>query len=184
VAFKGFLWRRSVNWRIVASFASLGVLFSFLGAYLIAYLPAEIVLRSLGVFLVIYSLYSLTGHRLAFPLKGWVVAGAGGLDGFLAGLIGTAGALRTAFLSSFNLQKNEFLGTSFAVAFFVDLTRVATYWGSGVLEFDLGVWSVILVVAVAGSLVGRKLVFKLHRETFYKAVYLALLLAGVKFILG
>ncbi|MEX0887772.1 MAG: hypothetical protein WDZ67_00080, partial [Patescibacteria group bacterium] len=70
------------------------------------------------------------------------------------------------------------------IAFFVDLTRVAVYSGSGILKFDLPFWLAVLGVSIVGSLVGRKLVLKIKEKTFYRIVYFALLLAGIKFILG
>lgn len=180
----GFLWRKYINWRIGILFSIFGVIFSFIGASLVAVLPPQIILQILGAFLITYSVFSLTGKKLALPKTDLAVVGAGGLVGFLAGLVGTAGALRTAFLSTFKLEKNHFLGTSFAIAFFVDLTRVATYLGSGILELNLGIWLSIFAVAVLGSLLGRKLVFKLPEKIFYRIVYVALLLAGIKFLLS
>jgi len=178
----GLIWRKYINWRIGILFSILGVVTSFLGAYLVSSLPPQLVLKILGFFLVSYSLYELSGRELRLPHSTLAILGAGGLVGFLAGLVGTAGALRTAFLSTFKLKKEQFLGTSFAIAFAVDLTRVATYLGSGILKLDLGIWAAILAVAIVGSLIGKKLVFKLPQKTFDKIIYSALLLAGVKFI--
>jgi len=180
----GILWRRSIVWRIGILFSILGVVFSFLGALLVVYLAPGTILRLLGIFLVVYSLFSLSGRKIHLPKKDWMVVGAGGLVGFLAGIVGTAGALRTVLLSNFNLKKNEFLGTSFAIAFFVDLTRVATYLGSGILNIPLWWWLAIVGVAILGSLIGRSLAFKIPEKSFYKLIYLALLLAGVSFVLG
>jgi len=179
----GVIWRKYIHWRIGFLFSVLGILFSFLGARLVFYLPADVVLRILGIFLVSYSLSSLTGRELRLPKNDLAVVGAGGLVGFLAGLVGTAGALRTAFLSVFKLPKNEFLGTSFAIAFLVDLTRVSTYLGSGILKPNLGTWTAVLGVAVLGSLVGRQFVFRIREKVFYRIVYAALFLAGMNFLL-
>ena len=106
VAVDGVIWRKYINWRIGILFSVLGVLTSFLGAYLVAYLPPQIILRLLGIFLVAYSVFSLTGREIKLPKNDLAIIGAGGLVGFLAGLVGTAGALRTAFLSTFKLSNN------------------------------------------------------------------------------
>lgn len=180
----GIIWWRYINWRIVFLFSVLGVFASFLGASLIAYLSPQIILFLLGLFLVGYSLFSLSGRILSLPKGNLAVIGAGGLVGFLAGIIGTAGALRTAFLATFKLEKKEFLGTSNAIAFFVDLTRVAVYLGSGILTLNFSWWLAILAVAILGSLVGRKFVLGINEGLFYKIVYVALLIAGIKFIFG
>ena len=179
-----FLWGRYINWRITALFASLGVVFSFLGAALITVLPSQTVLLILGAFLVIYAGISLWGKKLVLPKSNLSVLSMGGAVGFLAGLTGTAGAMRTAFLSTLGLEKAVFLGTSNAIAFFVDFTRVGVYVGSGILKFDLPFWLAVLGVSILGSLVGRKLVLRIKEKTFYRIVYAALFLAGIKFILG
>ena len=179
-----FLWGRYINWRITALFAGLGVVFSFLGAALITILPSQTVLLILGVFLAVYALASLLGKKLVLPKTNLSILSMGGVVGFLAGLTGTAGAMRTAFLSTLGLAKANFIGTSNAIAFFVDFTRVAVYAGSGILKFDLPFWLAVLGVSIFGSLVGRKLVLQINEKTFYRIVYAALLLAGLKFVLG
>ena len=179
-----FLWGRYINWRITALFAGLGIIFSFLGAALITILPSQTVLLILGVFLAVYALASLLGKKLVLPKTNLSILSMGGVVGFLAGLTGTAGAMRTAFLSTLGLAKANFLGTSNAIAFFVDFTRVAVYAGSGILKFDLPFWLAVLGVSIFGSLVGRKLVLRIKEKTFYRIVYAALLLAGIKFIFG
>jgi len=179
-----FLWGRYINWRITALFVGLGIIFSFLGAALVTILPSQTVFLILGVFLAVYALASLLGKRLVLPKTSLSILSMGGAVGFLAGLTGTAGAMRTAFLSTLGLAKANFLGTSNAIAFFIDFTRVAVYAGSGILKFDLPFWLAVLGVSILGSLVGRKLVLRIKEKTFYRIVYAALLLAGIKFIFG
>lgn len=133
---------------------------------------------------MIYALTSLGGKKLVLPKSNLSILSMGGAVGFLAGLTGTAGAMRTAFLSTLGLAKANFLGTSNAIAFFVDLARVAVYTGGGILKFDLPFWLAVLGVSILGSLAGRKLVLRIEEKTFYRIVYAALLLAGLKFIFG
>lgn len=179
-----FLWRRHAIWRIAFLFSILGVVFSFLGATLVVSLPGRTIQVVLGVFLVLYALFSLSGRKMSLPRNDWSIIGAGGLAGFIAGIIGTAGALRTTFLATLNLKKESFLATSFASALLIEITRVGVYYGSGLLKFDLIFWSLVFGVAVVGSLIGRRLVLRISGPIFYKIIYLALALAGVKFILG
>src|SRR3989338_3761758 len=62
--------------------------------------------------------------------------------------------------------------------------RGAVYAGSGILKFDPLFWAAVLGVSILGSLIGRKLVLRIKEKTFYRIVYAALLLAGIKFIFG
>lgn len=180
----GFLFRKYIIWKIGILFAILGVLCSFIGALLIAYVSSRLIEIGLGVFLTLYSLFSLLGKKIIFPPGNAPLILAGGLIGFIAGVFGTAGALRTAALSTLNLKKEHFLGTSFAIAFLVDLTRISVYYGSGMLTLDYYWWFSIFGVAFVGSMIGKKIVFKIPGPVFYRFIYGALFLAGVKFLIG
>src|SRR3989344_3483682 len=178
----GFLWRKFIMWRGGILFSVAGVLLAFAGASLIAYLPSRSVEIVLGVFLVTYAVYSLAGRKFVIPTTNAAIVVAGGITGFVAGLIGTPGALRTAFLSALNLKREYFLGTSFAVAFLVDLVRVGVYFKSGTLELNPYWWGAIFVVALFGRLIGKKLITKIESAQFYLVVYCALLLFGIKLL--
>ena len=92
--------------------------------------------------------------------------------------------IRTAVLSTLNLKKENFLATSFAIAFLVDLTRISVYYGNGMMTLDYYWWFSVFAVALVGSLIGRKIVFKIRGPVFYRFVYSALFLAGIMFIAG
>ena len=180
----GFLFRRYIIWKIGLLFSVLGVAFSFVGALMVMFISARVIEVGLGAFLIVFSAYSLLGGKIALPRQNAPIIIAGGVVGFIAGAFGVAGAIRTAVLSTFNLKKESFLATSFATAFMVDLTRVSVYYGSGMLELNYSWWIAIFMVALLGSLIGRKIVFKIHGPIFYKIIYTALFLAGIKFLIG
>jgi hypothetical protein len=52
---------------------------------------------------------------------------AGGIAGFLAGVIGTGGAIRGLALAAFDLEKGVFVGTSAAIDSGVDFSRMIVY---------------------------------------------------------
>lgn len=178
----GFLWRRFIVWRIGLLFSVFGVLFSVAGAYLITYVPSRGLEISIGIFLIAYALISLVGKEVRIPRSNASIIIAGGIVGFIAGVIGTAGAIRTAILSSFHLRKEYFLGTSFAIAFFVDITRVGVYFKTGLLDVNVPLWISVFAVAIMGSLIGKKLVSKIPAALFNKIVYNILLVAGIRFL--
>ena len=83
------------------------VVLTLMGALLITYLPQEMLKGILGVFLIIYSIISLWKEDLKVRPSLFNSVIGGGLSGFLAGLIGTGGALRGAFLTAFGLPKEK-----------------------------------------------------------------------------
>ena len=49
------------------------------------------------------------------------------LTGFMAGIFGMGGAIRSLFLSAFNLPKEVYIVTGAAIAIFIDISRLGTY---------------------------------------------------------
>ena len=105
------------------------------------------------------------------------------MSGFLAGLIGTGGALRGAFLTAFSLPKEKYIATSAAIALAVDITRIPIYFAGGFLASHL-FWYIpfLLMVALAGTFVGKQIVKKVPQKTFKKMVLVAILIIGIKFV--
>lgn len=69
------------------------------------------------------------------PTKSSVLVG-GGLSGLLAGLIGLGGAIKSMFLTTFNLPKEVYVGTFALIAFVIDLVRIPTYLFTKVVWYD------------------------------------------------
>ena len=108
----------------------------------------------------------------------------GSLSGFLAGLIGMGGAIRSSFLVAFNLPKEVYVGTSAMIAVVIDLTRIPTYLFTRAVEWnpDFMLIPLLVLSAYLGVRVGKILLAKINQETFRRIVSVALLLAGLKII--
>ena len=106
----------------------------------------------------------------------------GSLSGFLAGLIGMGGAIRSSFLLAFNLAKEVYVATSAMIAVVIDLTRIPTYIFTRAVEWspDFILIPLLVISAYFGVRVGKNLLNKINQETFRRIVSAALLLAGVK----
>ncbi len=168
---------------ILLKFGVVSVLFSLIGALLVNYIPQEVLKGALGIFLIIYSFISWSGTFRLKASNATTLTG-GMLSGFLAGLIGTGGALRAMFLSTFQLPKEKYIATAAAIALAVDATRIPVYIGGGYLDSNL-YWLVplIFITAIAGSFVGKKIVDKIPQNFFRRVVLLAIFMVGVKFII-
>jgi len=176
---------RGIDKRMLVIFGVPSVLLTLAGAVLVSYVSQGLFELLLGVFLVAFSIYSLSGHVIDLkPTTSHAVAG-GVLSGFLAGLVGTGGALRGAFLNAFGMRKNEYVATASAIALLVDFARVPVYLASGFLgaQYYGGV-PVLFLMAIAGAYVGKHVVDRVSQEGFGKMVLVALLLIGVKFVAG
>src|SRR3990167_1414273 len=175
--------RHGLDKRILLIFGIPSVLLTLLGALLVLYIPQSILKGILGVFLVVYAGISFWKEDLKVkPSLANSILG-GGASGFLAGLIGTGGALRGAFLTAFGLPKEKYIATAAAIALAVDLTRIPVYLQQGFLDQKY-YWylPVLVVLAFAGSFTGKQIVQRLPQDKFKKVVLVAILLIGLKFI--
>ncbi len=181
-----FLFRKTIDRQTVVSFGLPDILFTIIGAALILAAPAELIKTSFGIFLIGYSLFSFLKPNLNLPKKTATLAAGGALSGFLAGLIGTGGAVRAAALTAFGLPRDYYLGTGALLAVITDLTRLSVYFTNGAggkMESFLPTLAVFLPIAVAGTIIGQKIAVRLKESLFHKLVLIALTAAGVNFLL-
>lgn len=176
-----FLHKR-IAWRMVTHFSWIGIGAGIAGALLVVRIDPALLQAFLGVFLIAYSIFMLCKPRFRLkPTTGTMLVG-GATSGFLTGLLGTGGALRSAFLSSFGLIKEKYVATAAAIAIIVDSVRLPVYLRDGLLSSDY-YWMlpILLVLAVAGAYVGKGFVRKIPQSAFNKLVLLCLFAAGIKF---
>jgi len=128
-------------------------------------------------------------------LTGWMqrvhwgrrAAWAAGLaSGFLGGLVGNQGGIRSAALLGFEVPKESFVATATAIALFVDGARVPVYLATQGSEI-LAIWPLLLVASigvVVGTAVGATILGGIAARTFHRVVGLALLALGLATIAG
>jgi uncharacterized membrane protein YfcA len=109
----------------------------------------------------------------------------GSISVFFAGLIGTGGALRSSFLTSYDLGKSVYISTAAAISLAVDISRIPVYFASGYLPRKYYCFVPLLfIVAIAGSFIGKRIVSKVPQEKFRIFVLVFIGLVSLKFIYG
>src|SRR3981189_2514449 len=146
--------------------------------------PAH-VKASIGVFLVLYSLYALLRPRMASVPAGGAAAdaGVGFLNGVLGGITGLAGILVTIWCGvrgwSKDMQRTVFQPV--AVAIFL----MSALWigAKGAITADtIKLFLIGLPALLAGMWLGLKLYGRLNEAAFRKVVLVLLLASGVVLI--
>lgn len=182
---KVIFFRKTINWKLVLEIGMASILLAILGAWLtnhVSFVYAKIVL---GIFLIAFSLFFFWKPTFILPTSLTNSALGGGVSGFLAGFIGTGGAVRGLVLTSFNLEKNLFVGTSAAIDFGVDLSRTVIYIGNQYLIRDYWIYIPMLIIAsFVGSYLGKVIINKISQESFRKVVLSLILLMGVALLIG
>jgi uncharacterized protein len=151
------------------------------GAFLVGKLSSYVVQGIFGVFLLLFAGLSAFGPGVRLPASKTTALAGGLCSGFIAGLIGTGGAVRAVFLLAFGLRKETYIATSAAVALVIDGSRIPVYLAQG---FVTERWLVPLVllfgVAWLGAWTGKRIVTRVPAQAFMKVVLLALAAMGMK----
>jgi uncharacterized membrane protein YfcA len=174
------LFRTAVQWRLLLLLGIPSTLFVILGAWFSTELEFKYTELILGLFLIAFSTLFLVRPRVRLSPRPLNAITAGGAAGFLAGLIGTGGAIRGLALGAFDLEKNVFVATSAAIDSGVDFSRMIVYLRAGFLAAE-SFWFVpaLLVVAFAGSYMGKLLLNRIPQKSFRRIVLALVFLIGL-----
>jgi len=173
------LFWKHIDHRLALVMGVPSVAFVVLGAYLTSKLNLDYSQIVLGIFLIVFSLVFLLRPNMKVPATNTNAAVSGGASGFLAGLLGTGGAVRGVSMSAFDLRKECFVATSAAIDLAVDASRSVVYLRSGYLKpEDYHYIPILLVVAVAGSYLGKLVLKRIPQDRFRKIVLVLVLLIG------
>ncbi len=177
--------RHGLDKRLILLFGVPSIILTILGAYLVTYAPQNFLQFILGVFLLIFSIYSLLRPNFKVsPSKVNTVFG-GSLSGFLQGLVGIGGPLRGAFLISYNLDKFRYIATLAAIAVIIDATRIPIYFLNNLLEPQFYYYVPFLVIiGIVGSYTGKRIVQKIPQNIFKKVVLVGIAFASLLLIYG
>ena len=155
-----------------------------LGVTLLVNLPRAAGMLLLGIFVVVYALFTLlkrTGTRIVSPGWAWVAGCAGGIT---STVFGAGGPPYAIYLSQRGLTKEQFRATlGFATMTSISLRLVAFVLTGLLLDPEVW-WKAIFVVpaCLAGIWVARRIFRRLSREALMRAVALLLLATGTSLI--
>ncbi|MBM9604999.1 sulfite exporter TauE/SafE family protein [Desulfopila inferna] len=182
---KMLLFRRGFDWKLIIAFGLPGIAASFLGASLS--LQTEIIplQRILGFFLILYVGFLLVNHRWSLPKTSITAVSGGLLSGLFAGFFGVGGAVRGAFLTAFNLDKEVYIFTSGLIAMFIDLTRVTLYISGGTrLQEDLTTALFLSIpISFGGAYLAKSFLDRMPQRFFRIFIGIFLALVGLKLLI-
>jgi uncharacterized protein len=174
------LFGRHVRWRLLFLLGIPSVICVIVGAYLSTMLQFKYTELILGLFLICFSSFFFYKPAVKLSQNPFNAISAGGIAGFLAGVIGTGGAVRGLALAAFDLEKGVFVATSAAIDSGVDFSRMIVYLRSNYLSADF-YWYVpgLLLVAFVGSYGGMLALGKIDQKNFRRVVLTLILLIGL-----
>jgi uncharacterized membrane protein YfcA len=177
---KLILFRKTIDWKLSLLYGIPSVIFVLLGAWLTTIFSFRFDQITLGLFLIFFSSLLLYKPDLKLAANPTSSIAGGSIAGFLAGFIGTGGAVRGLSLAAYNLEKNIFVGTSAAIDMGVDLSRSIVYVSNDFIQpSEYYLVGLLLVVSIVGSYLGKLALQKVKQEDFKKVVLVLILITGI-----
>ena len=201
--FKLTLVGRKTDLQVLLRFGVPAIIASFAGAWLllrITRMPAlfdyELFGRTLevtpvklvvAVLLLIFSLLEVipSVQRIQFGREKLPLGGL--LSGFFGGLTGIQGAVRSAFLIRSGLSKEAYIATGVVIASLVDFTRLSVYatrFRDAALHEHLPLIISAIAAAMAGALLGNRLLRKITIRSMQIIVAVMLFLVAIAMGMG
>jgi uncharacterized membrane protein YfcA len=164
---KIYLFREGLNKEIALKLGIPAVIFVIIGAILTNYIPQKEIELAMNFIIIALALYLLTGHHKKLQQSNQNLYAGGMISGFLAGLIGTGGAIRGITLAAFQLEKNAFISTSAIIDFGVDISRAGIYIYNGFFKVENLIFIPILIgISILGTFLGKKIIGMLSEKLF------------------
>jgi uncharacterized membrane protein YfcA len=141
----------------------------------------------IGFLMIFFAWFDLDPRFSGWSMDSkWIPLG-GVLSGFFGGISGHQGAFRSAFLNKAGLTKEEFIGTSNAIALIIDISRIFVYVQT--LDFvtlsnEKNILVIGIIFAFLGTYFGKELLKKTTMKGIQRVVGVMLLILGALFVGG
>jgi len=177
---KVLAWRREIDWKAFGAYSITGVPAAALGARTLLVLPPHMIDVALGLFFL--AMIPCRRHlaSLNLRLSLWQLAVAGGLIGFLTGIVISTGPLSVPAFTSYGLLKGAFLSTEAASSLALMVSKVTTFRSLGALPVSSVIKGLIIGSSVmAGAFVGKEVVQRMSVTMFQHVLDALLFCSGV-----
>lgn len=168
---KIFLFQKGINRNIAIKLGIPAVLFVILGAYLTSVIPLKEIELSMNLIILVLTILLISGAGKKIKQTNFNLYTGGVISGFMAGLIGTGGAIRGITLAAFGLEKDIFIATSALIDLGVDTSRAVVYILQGYFQQEHIVFiPFLIIIAILGSYLGKKVLAYLPEKYFHYVV--------------
>lgn len=179
---QSFHLRKQVVWRDMLPLIPFSLTGIFVAVWLLVNVEANSLILALGIFVLLYAIYSLLPLSVSSGSRKWaVIAGLGG--GTVGALFGTGGPFYVVYLKMRQLDKSQFRAT-IAMIFLVDGgARMTGYALNGLFTTQVLILVLTLFpVLFAGMYVGHHLHIKIDQQRFNQVISILLMISGAMLI--
>jgi len=174
--------RKQVSWRDMLPLLPFSIIGIAIAVWLLVNVSEYLLVRSLGVFVLLYSAYSLLPLPEPVGSRKWAIV-AGSFGGMVGALFGTGGPFYVIYLKMRQLSKGQFRAT-IAMIFLVDGgVRISGYAISGLYTAQvLWLLMVLFPVLFLGMYMGNHLHVKINQKQFNYVLSVLLMMGGIMLI--
>jgi uncharacterized membrane protein YfcA len=171
--------RKQASWPVILPL----IPFSFAGiivaVWLLSTVDAHILVFFLGLFVLLYSIYSLLPVTDLTGARYWAVL-CGSLGGLVGALFGTGGPFYVVYLKLRQLDKSQFRATIASIFLIDGGARIIGYASSGLYTPQvLTLVAILFPVLLLGMYIGHHLHLKIEQKRFNQMISVMLMLSGI-----
>lgn len=182
---KMLFFKKGTDWKLILLFGTTGIAVSFVGARLTGVISQDLLKKLLGGFLIAYVAFIWKNPKLRLSKTNTNALLGGGMSGLFAGLLGVGGAIRSTFLSAYNLDKAVFVFTSGAIGLLIDSSRLVGYFSGGIrlMDYSIPTLIVAIIVSLIGAYLAKQVVTKIPQNKFRTVIAIALFVVGIRYLI-
>ena len=179
------LFRGGLQWRLILLFGIPGLILTWIGASLVYVFPEEILRPTLGVILILYTIYIFLHQTFKIKPTDRIAIIGGAVSGFLCGIFGVGGAIRGAILSTFDLPKAVYIATAGSIGLIIDSGRIVRYLTEGTTISSIPVWSlpIFILASFLGALTAKQVIDHIPQQQFRLVIMVFLSVVAIQYIL-
>jgi len=175
--------RKQVQWKDLLPLLPFSIIGIMIAVWLLVNVNPDKLVLSLGVFVLLYSVYSILPVPEFSGGRKWAVI-AGSCGGMVGALFGTGGPFYVVYLKMRKLNKSQFRAT-IAMVFLVDGgVRIVGYAMNG-LYTEQVIWMLIVLFPVLflGMYVGHHIHIKIEQKRFNQIISVLLMMSSIMLII-
>jgi len=176
--------RKQVDRRVLWSFGVMSASGGLAGALLQSFAANPILNVVFGGLLIFAGASGLFGWNDRIRFVGWKAWAAGAVSGFLGGLVGNQGGIRSAAMLGAGVPKQAFVATATAIGLIVDGARMPVYLVTQGREIATA-WPDLIAATLGvlcGTVIGTRVLLALPEPLFRRIVSVLLLVLGAVMI--
>lgn len=175
--------RKHAVWRDIWPLLPFSLLGISVAIWLLVSVDAKILTMALGVFVLMYSIYSLSSSEQSSGGRVWAIA-AGSFGGLVGALFSTGGPFYVLYLKMRGLEKSAFRATIASIFLMDGGARMVGYASTGLFTTQVFALIIILLpVLLIAMYVGNHLHVKIDQKRFNQVLSILLMISGLMLIM-